>query len=109
MHGSEEGRATLAALRHALFARGEPSPQALAAALGVLAATDLRADVGAIAAPTLVIGGDRDTLTPDAAGAWLAAAMPHARHVVIPGAAHAPFLSHRAAFDVALSEFLDAV
>jgi len=109
VHGSEEGRATLAALRHALFARGEPSPQALAAALGVLAATDLRADVGAIAAPTLVIGGDRDTLTPDAAGAWLAAAMPHARHVVIPGAAHAPFLSHRAAFDVALSEFLDAV
>ena len=48
-------------------------------------------------------------VTPDAAGAWLAAAMPHARHVVIPGAAHAPFLSHRAAFDVAVTEFLDAV
>lgn len=108
VHGSEEGRATLAALRHTLFARGEPSPAALAAALDILAATDLRADVGSIGADTIVIGGDRDTLTPDAAGAWLAAAMPSARHVVIPGAAHAPFLSHRAAFDVALDGFLDA-
>ncbi|MFO1395909.1 MAG: pimeloyl-ACP methyl ester esterase BioH [Burkholderiales bacterium] len=109
VHGSEEGRTTLAALRHTLFARGEPSPAALAAALGVLARADLRADVAAIATPTLVVGGDRDTLTPDAAGAWLAAAMPHARHVVIPGAGHAPFLSHRAAFDVAVTEFLNAV
>jgi pimeloyl-[acyl-carrier protein] methyl ester esterase len=106
--GSDEGRATLAALRHALFARGEPAPEVLAAALDVLATTDLRADVAAIAVPTLVIGGDRDTLTPAPAGAWLAAKMPAARHVVIPGAAHAPFLSHRAAFDIALEGFLDA-
>ena len=41
-------------------------------------------------------------------GLALAAALPDARHVVIPGAAHAPFLSHRAAFDIALEEFLDA-
>lgn len=108
VQGSDDGRATLAALRHALFARGEPSPAAMAAALDILATTDLRADVGAIAVPTLVIAGDRDTLTPAAAGAWLAAALPDARHVVIPGAAHAPFLSHRAAFDIALEEFLDA-
>jgi pimeloyl-[acyl-carrier protein] methyl ester esterase len=106
--GSDEGRATLATLRHELFARGEPAPEVLAAALAVLAATDLRADVGAIAVPTLVVGGDRDTLTPAAAGAWLAGTMRAARHVVIPGAAHAPFLSHRAAFDQALGDFLDA-
>lgn len=108
VQGSDEGRATLAALRHALFARGEPSPVALGAALDVLATTDLRADVGAVDVPTLVVSGDRDTLTPAAAGAWLAAKMPAARHVVIPGAAHAPFLSHRPAFDAALAEFLDA-
>ncbi len=108
LQGSAEGRATLAVLRAQLFARGEPAPEALAAALQVLAATDLRADVAAIASPALVVTGNRDTLTPSAAGAWLARTMPAARHVDIDGAAHAPFLSHRAAFDAAVTEFLDA-
>ena len=42
-----------------------------------------------------------------AAGAWLAHAMPAARQVTITGAAHAPFLSHRSAFDAAVLPFLD--
>ena len=107
VHGSEAGRATLAALRHKLYERGEPSRAALAGALRTLAAADLRADAGAIAARTLVISGERATLAPASAGAWLAAAMPHATYVRIDGAAHAPFLSHRDAFDRALDGFLD--
>jgi pimeloyl-[acyl-carrier protein] methyl ester esterase len=71
VHGSESGRATLAALRHQLFARGEPSRAALGDALRVLATSDLRGEVGAIDAPTLVVSGERDTLAPAAAGAWL--------------------------------------
>lgn len=108
VQGSDEGRATLATLRRALFARGDPSPQTLAAALRILTTTDLRGDVREIAVPTLVITGERDALTPSRAGAWLAHAMPAARHVEIAGAAHAPFLSHRAAFALAVDEFLDA-
>ncbi|MFO1316048.1 MAG: pimeloyl-ACP methyl ester esterase BioH [Burkholderiales bacterium] len=108
VQGSDEGRATLAALRGALFARGEPAPATLAAALDLLAATDLRDEVAAIAAPALVVTGGRDTLTPPSAGAWLAQALPGARHVGIDGAAHAPFLSHRRRFDAALHGFLDA-
>lgn len=108
VQGSDEGRAALAALRGALFARGEPAPAALKAALGLLAATDLRAEVAGIAAPALVVTGSRDTLTPPAAGAWLARALPAARHVEIDGAGHAPFLSHRRRFDAALDGFLDA-
>jgi len=108
VQGSAEGRATLAALRGALFARGEPSADALASALAVLAATDLRDDVRAIAAPALVVTGSRDALTPPAAGAWLAGALPRARLVDIENAAHAPFLSHRPQFDAAVTEFLDA-
>jgi len=108
VEGSDEGRATLAALRGALFARGEPAPAALAAALDLLAAADLRALVAQVAAPALVVTGSRDTLTPPAAGAWLARALPAARHVEIDGAAHAPFLSHRRRFDAALEGFLDA-
>jgi pimeloyl-ACP methyl ester carboxylesterase len=44
---------------------------------------------------------------PAAAGTWLAAALPDARLERIAGAAHVPFLSHRAAFDRALDPFLD--
>jgi pimeloyl-[acyl-carrier protein] methyl ester esterase len=108
VQGSDEGRTTLAALRAQLFARGEPSRGTLSDALGLLAATDLRDDARSIDAPTLIVTGDRDALTPSAAGAWLAQTIPGARHVDIPGAAHAPFLSHRHAFDDALGGFLDA-
>ena len=52
--------------------------------------------------------GGRDALTPPAAGAWLAGALPRARLVDIADAAHAPFLSHRPQFDAAVTEFLDA-
>jgi pimeloyl-[acyl-carrier protein] methyl ester esterase len=106
--GSADGRAALAMLRRHLFARGDPAPFALAEALALIAATDLRADVPAIAQPTLVVAGGRDTLTPAAAGAWLAAALPNARLVTIAGAGHIPFLSHPAEFADALDGFFGA-
>lgn len=108
MRGSEQGHQVLAALRGELFARGEPSRRTLAQALAVLETTDLRADVGRIAQPALVIQGDRDTLVPPAAGDWLAAALPNGRFAAIAGAAHVPFLSHPAEFGALLAGFLDA-
>ena len=108
MHNSEHGRATLAAMREQLWARGEPMRSALSAALDVLIATDLRADLPLIAQPTLVIAGGRDTLTPPDAGRWLAAAVPDARFAEIAGSAHAPFLSHHDEFLTALETFLGA-
>jgi pimeloyl-[acyl-carrier protein] methyl ester esterase len=108
VHGSEEGPVILAALRQRLFERGEPSPEALAAALGALAQNDLRSTLAHIAAPTLVIAGDRDVLVPLAATRELAAALPNATHVTIGGAAHAPFLSHRQRFVDAVLSFVDA-
>jgi len=107
VQGSEEGRATLAALRASLFARGAPSKATLAGVLRVLAETDLRAEVRGIDTPALVVTGQRDALAPNLAGAWLAGAMPRARHVDIAAAAHAPFLSHREAFTAAVAPFLD--
>lgn len=107
VQGSDEGRRALALLRHQVFARGDPGRASIATALQVLAAADLRAEARSVEAPALVIAGDRDTLAPAVAGAWLAQAMPDARFASIGGAAHAPFLSHRAAFDRALSGFLD--
>ena len=108
VQGSDEGRATLAALRAQLSARGEPSRATLKSALRVLTETDVRTDARSITAPTLIVTGERDTLVPTAAGAWLARTIPGARHVAIAGAAHAPFLSHPRAFNDAIAEFLDA-
>jgi pimeloyl-[acyl-carrier protein] methyl ester esterase len=107
VHGSEHGRAALAAMRHELFARGEPAAAVLAHALDALIAADLRAQLPAVTVPTLVIAGTRDALAPAAAGAWLARALPDARYVEIAGAGHAPFLSHPDAFATALEGFLD--
>jgi pimeloyl-[acyl-carrier protein] methyl ester esterase len=105
--GSDDGKATLAALRARVFERANPAAAALTDALGVLAATDLRAEAPGIRPPALVVAGDRDTLVPPAAGAWLARAMPNARFAPIAGAAHAPHLSHRATFAATLNGFLD--
>jgi pimeloyl-[acyl-carrier protein] methyl ester esterase len=103
VQGSDEGRSTLAALRHQLFSRGEPDPAMLADALASLRAIDLRNDVRHIRQPALVVTGGRDTLAPPEAGAWLAEALPAGRLHSLAGAAHAPFLSHRDAFlEVAL-------
>jgi len=108
VQGSDAGRATLAALRHQLFARGEPAPAVLSDYLALLGAIDLRDAVAAIRSDTLVVAGDRDTLAPSAAGAWLARTLPNAALATIDGAAHAPFLSHRDAFVARVTAFLDA-
>ena len=107
VQGSDDGRRTLAQLRASLFDRGDPSREALAATLALLRDTDLRAALPRIAAAALVVAGDRDTLVPIAATRALASALPRATHAAIRGAAHAPFLSHPAAFLDALEPFID--
>jgi pimeloyl-[acyl-carrier protein] methyl ester esterase len=106
VHNSEHGRATLAAMREQLWARGEPSRPALADMLAVLATADLRTRAARLARPALVVAGSRDTLCWPAAGRWLASALPDARFVEIAGSAHAPFLSHRDEFVASLEPFL---
>lgn len=106
VRGDEHATEMLRELRDRIFSHGDPDPRALADGLAVLAGTDLRPYVGRTAMPTLVISGDRDRLTPPEAGEWLAEAIPDARHLSIPGASHAPFISHRDAFMGAIESFL---
>ena len=61
-----------------------------------------------IAVPTLVIVGEHDAPFVDGSR-YMAAKIPGARLVVIPGAAHAPNIEQPEAFDAALTEFLDAL
>lgn len=105
--GSEHAREDLRRLRSLLCAGGEPVPAALAGGLGILAQADLRAVLPALELPTLWIMGARDTLVPPAAAKAAAAIQPNARVEIIPGAGHAPFLSHPQAFAAALQGWLD--
>lgn len=74
-----------------------------------LAAADLRADIGSIEAPSLIVGGEGDLSTPPEHARRLAETIPGARLEIIPGAAHLSNLDRRSAFDAALTGFLDTL
>ena len=93
-----DARVAVSALQRAMSLRGEPPAASLQAGLEILRSNDLRGEVSNIFHPTLIIQGDHDALTREAAAKWLADQMPNAQYVLIPHAAHAPFLSHREIF-----------
>jgi pimeloyl-[acyl-carrier protein] methyl ester esterase len=106
VRGSDNERELLAGLREALFSRGEPDMTALQSGLEILRDCDLRESLHEVAQPTLVIAGERDTLTPPQASQYMATQMPDARLAMIAGAAHAPFLSHPEMVTDAVNSFL---
>ncbi|HEY0277032.1 MAG TPA: 3-oxoadipate enol-lactonase [Solirubrobacterales bacterium] len=63
-------------------------PDGYAAATEVVAHLDLREDLPTITAPTLVVSGAEDVATPPEMGRALAAGIPGAGFVEIPGVAH---------------------
>jgi pimeloyl-[acyl-carrier protein] methyl ester esterase len=103
--GMDGQRALLQHLRETLLAAPAADTAALAAGLDLLRGTDLRADLPRVTQPVLVLHGTLDTLTPPGAGAWMAEALPQARHVEIARAAHAPHLSHLDAVAAAIGDF----
>jgi pimeloyl-[acyl-carrier protein] methyl ester esterase len=106
LRGSERERETQRRLRRTLLSGGRPDIAALRDGLAVLRNGDLRAELSRIACPCLLVLGERDTLVPAAAGETMGRLLPRARVTVIPGAGHAPFLSHSSAFLQAVLEFL---
>jgi pimeloyl-[acyl-carrier protein] methyl ester esterase len=107
LRGSEHERELLLDLRTRLFAKGEPDMDALKGGLNILRDTDLRDQLAQISQPTLLIAGERDTLTPSAASEYMVKTIPNARLQTIAGAAHAPFLSHPQIFMQHLKSFLN--
>lgn len=104
--GDDAVKTVLKRLRDNLFAKGRPSAEALRAGLAILLGTDLRDRAAAVKTPALLLHGERDMLTPVGAARWLAERMPDARLNVLPGAAHAPFLSHPGKFTEIVTGFL---
>lgn len=83
-------------------------PLTLARAAKELVREDIRDSMGAISAPTLLIWGDYDTLSPPWCGEVLLKGIPDARLVVIPGASHVVMYDRPAEFNAALLSFLAA-
>src|SRR5690606_27199675 len=77
--GADNARATVKQLRESFAARPVPTMESLQGALRILLENDLRAEIGQLHTPTLVIHGDRDTLAPVEAGRWLAHHLPEGR------------------------------
>jgi pimeloyl-[acyl-carrier protein] methyl ester esterase len=91
--GDAQARAVARRLEAMLDARPPADNDVLTRTLDWLRDTDLRAILPDIRQPVLVLHGDCDRITPPAAGEYLAAHLPQARLVMLPGAAHVPFIS----------------
>lgn len=83
----------------------ETSPQGLAGSFAAVRDADLRAMLPLVTRPTLVIAGERDTVTAASHGEAIAAAIPGARYVALP-CVHLPNIETEQAFVDAVSGFL---
>jgi len=81
------------------------SDEALRRQLDAFAAHAARDRLAAITAPTLVVAGSEDVLTPPRLGRVVADLIPGARFVVLEGEAHQPFQESPAVFDALVSSF----
>ncbi|MGB5451087.1 MAG: pimeloyl-ACP methyl ester esterase BioH [Sedimenticolaceae bacterium] len=92
--GAEHARETLKLLRTELQQRPPASEDGLAQGLDLLLKNDLRTELKDLGCPSHWLFGSRDTLVPGALQERLPEYLPHADIEKIPGAGHAPFLSH---------------
>ncbi len=94
VRGSETPRPVARVLRHRLRQAPRPTVDVLQAGLKLLHEADLRKTLGLIRCPVNVLLGERDTLVPQEVRKAWHALQPAWQIDVIPGAGHAPFLSH---------------
>lgn len=92
----------------AIAAMAAVPPEAYRATVRCLATFDRRAEIARIAAPTLLVAGERDPLAPPRTMERMAQAIRDSRLVVLPGAGHLAHLECPDAFNAALRDFLRA-
>ena len=81
-------------------------PQTFHAACAALATLDVRAQLAQVKVPALVLVGEHDEATPPAMSSELAAGLPDAQLVILPGCAHVPQLQEPALFLDAIKDFV---
>jgi pimeloyl-[acyl-carrier protein] methyl ester esterase len=109
VRGSEQAPHLLKQLRQALKVAPAGHPEALRLGLELLRDADLRGPLPDIRPPQLWLFGERDTLVPVAVAERLRLLLPEAHCERLPGAAHAPFLSHPAAVAEHINTFLAGI
>ncbi len=102
--GGDDARPVLRRLKQRFAERPDPDARALRFGLGMLRDVDARAALGGVRCPLHWLLGERDTLVPVAVGEDLRRLNPACALSVVPGAAHAPFLSHASV----LTRWIDA-
>lgn len=85
---------------------GTPSETIIAALAGMTARRDMTALLPRITAPTLVVVGEEDEITPPEGAREMAAAIPGAMFEEIPGAGHLANMENPEAFNEAIGRFL---
>ena len=78
----------------------------LLARIAALAAFDVSARLGQVAVPSLLVSAADDVLVPCTCSDGLAAGIPGAEHLRLPGGGHACNVTEAAAFDAAVLAFL---
>jgi 3-oxoadipate enol-lactonase len=84
-------------------------PDVFRSACDALAELDLRPQLSQVKIPVLVLVGEHDEATPLPMSYELAAGLPNARLIIIPGCAHVPQLQSPEVFLDAIGDFLPAV
>lgn len=88
----------------------ENTPDGAVAALGAMRERrDSTPLLGEIGVPTLVVGGEDDSISSPEVMAAMAEKIPGARHVSLPNAGHLSNLEDQDGFNAALGEFLAAI
>ena len=85
------------------------APDGYVASCATVRDTDLTADLGRITAPTLVVVGDADVVTPEPMARQLADAIPNARLRQIPQAGHVPAIEQPQRLAELIREHLNEV
>lgn len=81
-------------------------PETFHGACAALASMDLRADLAGVTVPVLVLVGEQDEATPPSMSVELAAGLPQAELMVLPGCAHVPQLQAPKQFMAAIRSFI---
>ena len=83
-------------------------PTTFHGACDALATLDVREQLKTVTIPVLVLVGEQDEATPPPMSRELAAGLPDAKLVMLPGCAHVPQLQAPEAFMAAIRSFIDA-
>lgn len=84
----------------------QTSPEGYAACAEAIAGTDLRPELAAVTAPALVISGDRDPVSPPAAGAEIVAGVRESRQEILVDVSHMAQAMAPAAVSRLIGDFL---